>query len=95
LVVLAIAANVCRAVVLLLFSTGTTNFFFGLHLFIQKRRITCRQHRKPNLPSGNLVFSFIDGLKTPEVLRHQKGEQLVHCITGEIAEYLDMEVKSC
>lgn len=59
------------------------NILFKIHVFNEDL------HRI--LPSGNLEFSFIDGLQTPGELQHQKGKQLVHCIAEEISQFLDRE----
>jgi hypothetical protein len=62
------------------------NILFKIHVF--------NEDLYTILPAGNLEFSFIDGLKTPEELRHQKGEQLVTCIAEEISQYLDLEERT-
>lgn len=43
------------------------------------------------LPSGKLEFSLSDGLRWPQTLTHEKGQELVHCIAEEISHYLSPE----
>ncbi|HYO23230.1 MAG TPA: hypothetical protein VER36_12560 [Flavisolibacter sp.] len=59
------------------------NILFKIHVF--------NEDLYSILPAGNLEFSFVDGLKTPHQLQHQKGQQLVSCIAEEISQYLDLE----
>jgi hypothetical protein len=43
------------------------------------------------LPSGNLEFSFTEGLRTPETLSHQKAPLLVKSITDQVSHFLNIE----
>jgi hypothetical protein len=40
------------------------------------------------LPGGVLIFSLSEGLKQPHELKDQQAEELVHCTTEAIAQYL-------
>jgi hypothetical protein len=40
------------------------------------------------LPDGILIFSLADGLKQPHELKDQQAEELVHCTTEAITDYL-------
>ena len=76
--------NVSRALVCM-YEKGY-NILFKIHVF--------NEDLYAILPSGNLEFSFIDGLKAPNELKHYKGQQLVHCITDEVAHYLNFQEDS-
>jgi hypothetical protein len=59
------------------------NIRFKIHLFNEELYTI--------LPLGNLEFSFTDGLESPTELSHIKAQTLVHCITEEISNYLNVE----
>ena len=62
------------------------NILFKIHVFNEDLHTI--------LPSGNLEFSFTDGLRAPLEITHDKGRELVDCITGEVSHYLNLEEES-
>lgn len=56
------------------------NILFKVHVF--------NEELYPLLPAGKMEFSFLEGLKTPGELTHQKTRQLISCLTEKIAQYL-------